>query len=65
MQEIRVATAQFEHRDHEPQFNLKKIQDLSRKAADLGAQVVSFHEGCVSGYSWIQPLNLAELQVAA
>lgn len=65
MQEIRVATAQFEHRDHEPQFNLKKIQGLSRKAADLGAQVVSFHEGCMSGYSWIQSLNLAELQAAA
>lgn len=61
MREIRIATAQFEHRDNDREFNLGRIDALTQVAAERGAEIVSFHEGCISGYSWIQPLNKDEL----
>ena len=65
MREIHVAVAQFEHRDNDKQFNLGRIRELTRTAADQGAELVSFHEACITGYSWVQPLSLQELlQVA-
>lgn len=65
MRDIRVATAQFEHRDNDREYNLGRIRELTRRAADQGAEIVSFHECCVSGYSWLQPLGLEELRAAA
>lgn len=65
MREIRVAAAQFENRDNNKDYNLSRIDALTAEAVQQGAEIVSFHEGCVPGYSWIQPLELDELlQVA-
>ncbi len=65
MEDVRIGAAQFEHRDQDPAHNLGRIRALTRIAADQGAAIVSFHECCVHGYSWIQPLNHRELlQVA-
>ncbi len=61
MREIRVAAAQFEHRDNDKEHNIGKIERLTKRAADQGAEIVSFHEGCIPGYSWIQRLSLDEL----
>ncbi|MEM9657814.1 MAG: nitrilase-related carbon-nitrogen hydrolase [Planctomycetota bacterium] len=61
MRDIRVAAAQFEHRDNDKPFNLSRIEDLARQAVEKDAQIVSFHEGAVSGYSFIQPLSKLEL----
>lgn len=61
MQEIRVAAAQFENRDNDKAYNLARVRALARRAVDQGAQIVSFHEGCIPGYSWIQPLSKAQL----
>ena len=61
MNELRVATAQFEHRDNDKEFNLERIDALTRKAADQESQIVCFHECCVPGYSWIQPLPKEKL----
>jgi len=61
MQEIRVASAQFEHRDNDKAYNLSRVRELTRQAVEQGAQIVSFHEGCITGYSWIQPLSKEEL----
>ena len=61
MREIRIATAQFENRDNDKAFNLSRIRELTRRAVDEGAEIVSFHEGCVPGYSWIQPLEKEDL----
>ncbi len=61
MREIRVAAAQFEIRDHDPAYNLSRVRDLTRRAVDLGAEIVSFHEGCIPGYTWIQRLTKEEL----
>src|SRR3954449_548319 len=61
MREIRVAAAQFENRDNEKEFNLSRIAALARRAVDLGAEIVSFHEACIPAYSWIQPLDKRQL----
>lgn len=61
MREIRIATAQFENRDGDKAHNLAKIRKLTQTAVDRGAEIVSFHEGCVPGYSWVQGLSKADL----
>ena len=61
MRDIRVAAAQFENRDNDRQHNLARIECLTRQAVEQGAEIVSFHEGCISGYTWIQPLTKLQL----
>ncbi len=61
MRDIRVATAQFENRDNDKAYNLSRIRELTRRAVEQGAEIVSFHEGCIPAYSWIQPLNKAQM----
>ncbi len=65
MRDIRIGAAQFEHSDNDHRRNLDRIGDLTAKAAKAGAEIVSFHEGCIHGYTWIQPLSLEELQDVA
>ena len=65
MNAIRIAAAQFENKDNDKAHNLSRIKDLTRRAADEGAQIVSFHEVCVPGYSWMQPLSRKELAEVA
>jgi len=65
MRDIRVATAQFENRDNDKDFNLARVRTLTRRAVDEGAEIVSFHEGCIPGYSWIQPLDKNQLLAVA
>lgn len=57
MREIRVAAAQFEPKDRDPTFNLSRIRALTGTAVEQGAEIVSFHEGCIQGYSWVQPVD--------
>jgi predicted amidohydrolase len=65
MRDIRVATVQFENRDNDPEYNLSRVRELTRQAVDQGAEIVSFHEGCIPGYTWIQPLTLEQLRDVA
>lgn len=67
MDKLVISTAQFENRSGDKSYNLSVIDQLSRKAASEGAQVISFHECSITGYSFArhlskaQMLNLAEL----
>jgi predicted amidohydrolase len=54
MTPLRVATAQFEPQDADKGANLQIVRDLTRRAVAEGADVVSFHECCLSGYSFVQ-----------
>lgn len=65
MRDIKVATAQFENRDNDPAYNLGRVRELTRLAVEQGAEIVSFHEGCIPGYTWIQPLTKEQLLEAA
>lgn len=59
--DLRIATAQFEHRSGDKQFNLAAIEELSAKAARLGAQVAAFHECSITGYTFARRLSRHEL----
>ena len=65
MREIRVAAAQFEPRDGDKLYNLDVICALARKAREAGAEIVSFHECSVSGYTFLENLSREELSVLA
>ena len=54
MTSLRVATAQFEPADSDREANLNRIRKLTRRAVGQGAEVVSFHECSLSGYSFVQ-----------
>ena len=58
---LRIAAVQFEHRDGDRAFNLGRIADLARAARDRGAEIVSFHECSISGYSFVQPFSKEQL----
>lgn len=61
MRDIRVATVQFEHRDNDKSFNLGRIHELTRRAVEQGAEIVSFHECCIPAYTWVQPLSYEQM----
>ncbi len=61
MRDIRVAAAQFENRDNDPAYNLGRIRELTRRAVEQGAEIVSFHEVCIPAYSWVQRLTKQQL----
>jgi predicted amidohydrolase len=67
MDNLKIATAQFEHRSGDKEYNLRVIEALSRKASLEGARIVAFHECSVSGYAFArhltkqQMLDLAEI----
>ncbi|MBI2190627.1 MAG: nitrilase family protein [Planctomycetes bacterium] len=65
MRDIRVAAAQFEHRENDKAFNLARIHELTRRAVQQGAEIVSFHEVCVPAYTWMQPLTREQLLAVA
>lgn len=57
MENIRIATAQFEHKSGDKEYNLSVIKKLSAKAASQGAQAIAFHECSVTGYSFARHLD--------
>ena len=64
MRDIRVAAVQFEHRNADKAYNLVRIRELTRRAVEQRAEVVCFHECCITGYTFLQHLSrnqLAEL----
>src|SRR4051812_50181230 len=61
MRDIRVAAAQFEHRNDDKANNLSRVRALTRRAVDQGAEIVSFHECCLSGYTFLQHLDRDQL----
>ncbi|MFX0117567.1 MAG: nitrilase family protein [Candidatus Hodarchaeota archaeon] len=61
MREIRVGAAQFEVRDADKEHNLGAIEKLSREAAEEGAELVSFSECCIPGYTCLENLPREEI----
>ncbi len=65
MQNIKIATAQFENRSNDKQYNLSVIDTLSAKAAAAGSQVIAFHECSVTGYTFARHLSKDQLLAVA
>jgi len=57
MKNIKIATAQFEHKSGDKQYNLSVIKQLAAQAAAAGADVIAFHECSVTGYSFARHLT--------
>jgi predicted amidohydrolase len=61
MDNLKIATAQFEHKSGDKEYNLQIINQLSAKAAGEGANVVAFHECSISGYTFARYLNKEQM----
>ncbi len=65
MENLKISTAQFEHKSRDKTYNLDIIESLSEKAAKEGAKVIAFHECSVTGYTFARHLSKEQmLQVA-
>jgi len=58
---MKIAAAQFEPKDGDKQYNLSVIRNLAEKAKSKGADVISFHEMCITAYTFTKDLSLDEL----
>lgn len=61
MERIKIATAQFENKSKDKEYNLSVIDRLSAAAAANGADVIAFHECSISGYSFARKSSQAEM----
>lgn len=61
MNNITIATAQFEHHSADKNYNLQVIDNLSAKAAKLAADVIAFHECSVTGYTFARNLSKQQM----
>lgn len=65
MEPLKIATAQFEHKSGDKDYNLSIIESLSAQAAAEGARVVAFHECSVSGYTFARHLSREQMLALA
>ena len=61
MNNISIATAQFENKSGDKNYNLSVIDQLSAKAAVQGAKVIAFHECSITGYSFARKLSKEQM----
>jgi len=61
MRDIRIGAAQFEPKDADKGYNLSRMRDLTARAVQKGAEMVCFHEGCVTNYSFMENLQRERL----
>ena len=61
MSNIKIAAAQFENRNGDKDYNLAAMRKLTAKAVGEGAEVISFHESCIPGYSFLRKLSKDKL----
>jgi predicted amidohydrolase len=61
MQNLKIATAQFENRSGDKEYNLDIIRQLAAKAAAQGADVIAFHECSITGYSFARHLDKQQM----
>lgn len=61
MNPINIATAQFEPKDGDKAYNLSIIEKLTKEAKNNGAEVVSFHEMCITAYTFLKDLSKEQM----
>jgi predicted amidohydrolase len=61
MQNLKIASAQFEHKSGDKTYNLSVIAKLAEKAAEEGAKVIAFHECSITGYTFARQLSKAQM----
>jgi predicted amidohydrolase len=61
MENIKIATAQFENRSNDKDHNLSIIDKLSKQAAIEGAKMIAFHECSITGYTFARNLSRSQM----
>jgi 5-aminopentanamidase len=61
MNNLKIATAQFEHQSGDKLYNLSVMEKLSQKASQEGAKVIAFHECSVTGYTFTRNLSKEQM----
>jgi len=61
MQNIRISTAQFEHKSGDKTYNLGVIDKLAGQAVLRGSQAIAFHECSISGYTFARYLDKQQM----
>jgi 5-aminopentanamidase len=56
-----IATAQFENKSGDKDYNLSVIDKLSAQAARQGADVIAFHECSITGYTFARHLSKEQM----
>ncbi len=62
---MKLAVAQFEPKDGDKAYNLSVIRALTALAKEQGAQVISFHEMCITAYTHTKDLSRSEIMALA
>lgn len=62
MKDIHIAAAQFEARDTDKDYNFSRMGALAEQAVAQGAEIVSFHECCITGYTFLEELSAAQMR---
>ncbi|NAS13862.1 nitrilase family protein [Poritiphilus flavus] len=62
---MNLAVAQFEPKDGDKAYNLSVIRELTKKARDGGADLISFHEMSITAYTYTKDLSLEEITTLA
>ena len=61
MNDLKISTAQFEHRNNDKTYNLSIITELAARAAADGSKAVAFHECSISGYAFTRKLLMKQM----
>jgi predicted amidohydrolase len=61
MNNIRISSAQFEHKSGDKNYNLSVIDALSKKAKQQGADIIAFHECSITGYTFARHLSKEQM----
>lgn len=61
MDNLKIATAQFEAKDGDKAYNLSVIEKLTKKASEEGSNVIAFHECCITGYTFARNLSKEQM----
>jgi predicted amidohydrolase len=61
MQNLKIATAQFENKNGDKAYNLDVIENLTAQAAAEGADVICFHECSVTGLTHAADLSREQM----
>jgi predicted amidohydrolase len=61
MENLKIASAQFENKSGDKSYNLSVIGSLSEKAAAQGARMIAFHECSITGYTFARHLSKEQM----
>jgi len=61
MEKIKIATAQFQNKSNDKDYNLSVMDKLSKQAAAQGAKMIAFHECSITGYTFARNLSKSQM----